>query len=181
MNNPSELQALLRPLQLADLADYKALRDAMLARHEQAFSSDAGQELARPAASYQTRLHRAAGGQALFTLGAWVQGRLVGALTCEREARGKTRHQAHLLGMMVADEHQGRGLGRALLLRALTMLGQEPGLEMVTLSVTASNRAALALYRSAGFVRYGRLPRAVRLPDGRYLDKDLMVRDLVAA
>ena len=45
---------------------------------------------------------------------------------------------------------------------------------MPTLSVTASNRAAVGLYESVGFVRYGRLPDAIRLPDGRRLDKDLM-------
>jgi ribosomal protein S18 acetylase RimI-like enzyme len=40
--------------------------------------------------------------------------------------------------------------------------------------VTASNRVAVGLYESMGFERYGRLPDAVRLPDGRRLDKDLM-------
>lgn len=167
--------ALLMP---ADLADYKRLRDGMLAGHEQAFSSDAAQERGRDAASYQARLHAEVGGRALFTLGAWMDGRLVGALTCEREARGKARHQAQLVGMMVDDMAQGRGLGRRLLQTALALLRRDPSLEMVTLSVTATNKRAYELYRRAGFVRYGRLPRALRMPDGRYLAKDLMVCDL---
>lgn len=103
---------------------------------------------------------------------------LVGALTCEREPRRKVQHIAHLIGMMVADSHRGRGIGRALLVAGIERLQATPGLAQVTLSVTAGNRAAVGLYESQGFVRYGCLPDAVRLPDGRRLDKALMFRRL---
>lgn len=169
---PSLLQ--LRLLTEGDLPAYKALRDAMLSRHETAFTSDADTERARDASSYRARLHPQAGGQALFTLGAWVDGQLVGALTCEQENRPKVRHMVHLLGMMVDDAHQGCGIGRELLAHAIALLRKEPVLEMVTLSVSAGNAAAMSLYRRAGFVRYGHLPRALRLPDGRVVAKDLM-------
>jgi ribosomal protein S18 acetylase RimI-like enzyme len=76
--------------------------------------------------------------------------------------------------MMVADTHRGRGIGRALLAATIARLQGLPDLAQVTLSVTASNRVAVGLYESMGFERYGRLPDAVRLPDGRRLDKDLM-------
>ena len=133
---------------------------------------------AREAASYRVRLHPQAGGKTLFTLGAWQGPRLVGALTCEHENRLKVRHIAHLIGMMVDDAVSGRGIGRHLLQQALTLLRREPLLETVTLSVTAGNRAAIALYRRAGFTRYGHLPRAIRLADGSYHAKDLMSLDL---
>ncbi|MCH8857355.1 MAG: GNAT family N-acetyltransferase, partial [Proteobacteria bacterium] len=81
---------------------------------------------------------------------------------------------AHLIGMMVADTHRGRGIGRALLAAAITRLRATPGLAQVTLSVTAGNQAAIGLYESQGFERYGRLTDAIRLPDGRRLDKELM-------
>lgn len=175
---PNEAQ--LRLMQPADLADYKSLRDAMLARHEDAFTSDAATEVARTAASYQPRLHASVGGSALFTLVAWQSGRMVGALTCEREPRRKVRHVAHLVGMMVADEAQGQGLGRRLLEQAMRLLRSEPELELVTLSVSAGNLAAVRLYESVGFSRYGLLPRAIRLPDGSYIDKALMACSLHA-
>jgi ribosomal protein S18 acetylase RimI-like enzyme len=171
----------LRLLREEHLAAYKALRDAMLAAHEDAFTSDAASELARSAESYRSRLTLGAGGTNLFTIGAWLGPELVGAVSCEREPRAKVRHTAHIVGMMVADAVQGRGIGRALLHSALRMLQAEPGIGLVTLSVTASNRGAAGLYRSMGFQRYGRLPRAIRLPDGRYLDKDLMYLELPAA
>jgi RimJ/RimL family protein N-acetyltransferase len=48
------------------------------------------------------------------------------------------------------------------------------GVEMLTLSVTSDNSAAIRLYERAGFVRYGRLDRAIRV-GATYYSKDLMV------
>src|SRR6218665_647092 len=129
----------IRLLRETDLPAYKALRDAMLARHPEAFTSDAETELQRDADSYRSRLSGGAGGGSLFTLTAWLDGRMVGAISAEHEARMKVRHIAHIVGMMVADEWHGRGIGRLLLDRALRLLEGEPRLELVTLSVTASN------------------------------------------
>jgi ribosomal protein S18 acetylase RimI-like enzyme len=168
-------ELVLRPMQESDLLAYKALRDAMLAGHPEAFTSDAETESRRDLASYRSRLPGGQGGATLFTLLAVDGDRVVGALTCEREPRRKVQHIAQLLGMMVADTHRGRGIGRALLAAAIARLQAVPGLAQLTLSVTASNRAAVGLYQSMGFQRYGRLPDAVRLPDGRRLDKDLML------
>lgn len=165
----------VRPLLEPDLIGYKALRDAMLAGHPEAFTSDADTESRRDLASYRSRLAGGCNGGTLFTLLALDGARIVGALTCEREPRRKVQHLAHLVGMMVADTHRGRGIGRTLLAEALDRLRATAGVAQVTLSVTAGNRAAIGLYESAGFVRYGRLPDAVRLPDGRRLDKDLML------
>jgi len=165
----------IRPLLEPDLLAYKALRDAMLAGHPEAFTSDAETESQRDLASYRGRLAGGSNGGTLFTLLALDGARVVGALTCEREPRRKVRHIAHLVGMMVADTHRGRGIGRALLAATIARLQATEGLAQVTLSVTASNRAAAGLYESVGFTRYGRLPDAVRLPDGRRLDKDLML------
>lgn len=164
----------LRLMQEVDLMGYKALRDAMLARHPEAFTSDAETEVRRDLASYRGRLAGGNNGTTLFTLVALDAGRVVGGLTCEREARQKVQHIAHLVGMMVADSHRGRGVGRALLGAALARLRATPGLAQVTLSVTAGNQAAIALYTGMGFERYGSLPDAIRLPDGRSLAKDLM-------
>lgn len=165
------IRAMLEP----DLLAYKALRDAMLAGHPEAFTSDAETERLRDLASYRSRLAGGSNGMTLFTLLALDGSRVVGALTCEREPRHKVQHLANLVGMMVADTHRGRGIGRALLAAGLDRVRATPGLAQITLSVTAGNRAAIGLYRSAGFERYGHLPDAIRLPDGRRLGKDLML------
>ncbi|HSN32911.1 MAG TPA: GNAT family N-acetyltransferase [Ideonella sp.] len=176
MPDATSLRAALRiaPLALADLPAYKALRDRMLAAHPHAFTSDAAAEAIKPASVYSSRLgyERQEGGH--FTIGAWRGARLVGAISCERDTRLKVRHVAQVVGMMVRDEAQGHGIGRALLDACIERARRADGLEMLTLSVTAGNDAAQRLYRAAGFTRYGTLPRAVKL-GGRYHDKDLMV------
>jgi ribosomal protein S18 acetylase RimI-like enzyme len=167
----------VRRLAPADLADYKALRDTMLTEHPSAFSSDALEGLSRSPESYRARLglERPEGGE--FTLGAWSDDRLIGAISCERDPRVKVRHIGHLIGMMVRDEVQGLGMGRSLLDACLAEARQASGLEMITLTVTAGNDAAIHLYERAGFVRYGRLPRAICVA-GTYYAKDQMVLTL---
>jgi ribosomal protein S18 acetylase RimI-like enzyme len=168
----------LRLLTETDLPAYKRLRDQMLMRHPDAFTSDAETECAREPQTYRTRLAGGSHGTCLFTLVLATEAELVGAISCERELRAKVRHIAHIAGMMVAPEMQGRGLGRQLLEAALSLLRKQEAIELVTLSVTRSNQSAIKLYEACGFVRYGRLEGAIRFADGRLLDKDLMSRRL---
>ena len=157
--------ATIRRLAPPDLVAYKALRDDMLVAYPESFTSDPAPE--RSADSYRARLglERPQGGE--FTLGAWADTRLVGAITCERDPRPKARHIGHLTGMMVRAEAQGSGIGRALLEACIAHARTADGLTMLTLSVTVGNDGALHLYERAGFVACGELPRAIRV-DGRY-------------
>ena len=165
----------IRRLVPADLAAYKALRDEVLAAHPESFSSDPAPE--RAPESYLARfgVQRPEGGE--FTLGAWHVGTLVGAVSCERDPRTKVRHIGHVIGMMVRAETQGRGVGRALLDACIAEARVANGLVMLTLTVTAGNAPAIHLYERAGFVRYGSLPRAIRV-DGVYHAKDQMTLSL---
>jgi ribosomal protein S18 acetylase RimI-like enzyme len=157
-----------------ELVAYKELRDAMLAAHPSAFSSDASEAHLRQPESYRSRLglERAEGGE--FTLGAWDGAALVGAISCERDARIKVRHIGHIVGMMVRDAVQGRGVGRALLAECIAFARRAEGLEMLTLSVTAGNLPAIGLYERFGFIRYGSLPHAICV-EGQYHTKDQMM------
>ena len=179
---------LIRLLTTADLAAYKALRDTGLQHDPSAFTSDHEAAHALPASTYAARLgqppddhfllgafRQATGPQDATTAGAAPT--LIGAVVCEREARRKVRHQAALLGMVVAPQARGQGVGRALITAFDALARQLPGLEQVLLSVTASNTAAVRLYEGAGFRRYGLLPRAVKI-DNAYHDKALMVKIL---
>ncbi len=162
-----------------DLAAYKALRDLMLAAHPEAFTSDAETELRRPPETYLARVAGAADGGWPFTLTAWRGDWLCGAITCERDERLKVRHIGQVVGMMVHPDACGRGVGRALLEACVALCLRRHGIEQLTLSVTSGSVGAIRLYERAGFVRYGRLERAVRVGN-RYHHKDLMVRQLRA-
>jgi ribosomal protein S18 acetylase RimI-like enzyme len=165
----------VRELAAHDLAAYKALRDEALARHDDAFTSDAASEATRTLDSYRARL--GGGDDGSFTLGAFEGDALVGALTIERDARAKVRHLGHLVGMIVDVRCQGRGIGRTLLEAAIDRARHDDELHQLTLTVTSTNAVAVRLYEQAGFIRYGRLPRAI-LTGGRFLDKDLMLLEL---
>lgn len=62
----------------------------------------------------------------------------------------------------IVPEHRGRGLGTALLLRALTGFRQA-GLRRAFLEVTAQNDGAIRLYRRLGFVRVRTVYKAVEV------------------
>ncbi len=82
-------------------------------------------------------------------------GEVIGSLGISREAHPVNSHVASL-GMMVAPEWRGRGVGSALLAEAIRW-ARDVGVEKVALSVFPDNEAARALYRKFGFVEEGRL------------------------
>ena len=66
-----------------------------------------------------------------------------------------------------------RGLGSRLLRACIDTARADPVLEMLFLTVTATNDTALRLYQRAGFSRHGTEPRSMRI-GGRTFDKALM-------
>ena len=154
---------IVRRLEADDLPAYKQLRDEMLARHPEAFTSDAGTEACRKPEDYRYRLglDDAEGGH--LTLGAWGGSDLLGAIGLERDLRLKVRHIGPVVGMMVRGPQQGRGIGRALLEALVDEARDGFGLELLTLTVTAGNISALRLYERAGFVTFGTLHKALKL------------------
>ena len=163
----------VRRLGRDDLPAYKALRDEMLAAHPEAFTSDAATERAKAPSAYLGRLglDRPDGGH--FSLGAYQGIELVGAISCERDERLKVRHIGHIVGMMVRPQARGAGVGQALLDACIALARQADGIELMTLSVTAGNRAAECLYARAGFTVHGTLKGAIKL-GVTALDKNLM-------
>lgn len=164
----------LRRLKPAELPTYKSLRDDMLVAYPEAFTSDAASARAMRPDDYRHRLglEREDGGH--FLLGAWVGRSLVGAIGCERDRSMKIHHIGKIVGMMVRSEMQHRGTGKALLDAAIGLARYAAGLEMLTLTVTASNAAAVRLYDRCGFRPCGTLPRAIKLGSA-YHDKHQMV------
>jgi ribosomal protein S18 acetylase RimI-like enzyme len=146
----------------------------MLAAHPEAYTSDAEAELRRPPETYLARVAGAADGGWPFTFTAWRGGWMCGAVTCERDERVKVRHIAQVVGMMVHPAARGSGIGQALLEACIDQARRLEGTELLSLSVTSGSGQAIRLYERAGFVRYGRLERAVRI-GSVYHHKDLMV------
>jgi ribosomal-protein-alanine N-acetyltransferase len=98
----------------------------------------------------------------------WTRGNFIDALShgyvCRvEEGDGQIRGyavlrpvlgEAELLSVGVSATHQRKGLGRAIL-REMLREARERNIRRVFLEVRASNTAAIALYRSAGFGEIG--------------------------
>jgi diaminopimelate decarboxylase len=87
-------------------------------------------------------------------------GRVVGHLYVERESHPVTSHVASL-GIAVAADVRGRGVGTALMSEAFAW-ARSVGIDKIVLSVYPHNVGAIALYRKFGFVEEGRLARHSR-------------------
>jgi len=98
------------------------------------------------------------------TLVALAAGEVVGELRVESSWLGFGE-----IGMMVAADWRGRGVGTALVAAALEW-ARARGLHKLTLSVFPHNEAAIALYRKFGFVEEGRRIRHIRRTNGELWD-----------
>jgi putative acetyltransferase len=73
------------------------------------------------------------------------------------------------IGMMVARDWRGRGVGTALMEHAIAW-AREQGLHKLALDVFAHNEPAIALYRKLGFVEEGRHVKHYRRSNGELWD-----------
>jgi ribosomal protein S18 acetylase RimI-like enzyme len=89
---------------------------------------------------------------------------IVGSLHIEA-----SRHGFGELGMAVAREWRGCGVGSALLAAAIEW-ARERGLHKLSLSVFPHNAGAIALYRKFGFVEEGRHVKQYRRASGELWD-----------
>src|SRR5438093_4005314 len=80
-----------------------------------------------------------------------------------------SRHGFGEIGMAVAREWRGRGVGSALLAAAIEW-ARERGLHKLSLGVFAHNAAAIGLYRKFGFVEEGLRVKHYRRANGELWD-----------
>lgn len=110
-----------------------------------------------------------------------IDGRAVGLVTIARSRfGGRASENGHVgvLGILVDRRYRGRGLGEAMMRRALELARGQ--FEVVRLLVFSVNVRAKRLYERLGFRTTGHLEAEV-LRDGRYLDEEMMMLDLRGA
>ena len=78
------------------------------------------------------------------------------------------------LGMLVAQEWRGKGVGRALLEAGIEWARAEPAVHKIALQHWPHNRAAHRLYLALGFLVEGRLRRHYRRSHGEVWDAIVM-------
>ena len=152
----------VRTLHAGDVAAFRTLRLAALRECPTAFSSSYEEECDIP---LEQSAKRMAPDRDHVIFGAFEGEQLVGSTGLAREGPRKLAHKAVIWGVYVAPAFRQRGIGRALLQRALTYAAALPGLRRVILGVNTANPAAIALYKSMGFEPFG-LERGFLLVDG---------------
>jgi RimJ/RimL family protein N-acetyltransferase len=142
---------LVRPAGPADAASFVELWKAVAA--EKRFIRT--EVVDRPVRYYRRRFLRKTWGDEQATIVAVHGDRVIGHLHIAREESPYTRHVASL-GMTVAADWRGRGVGSALMTEAIRW-AHSMGIEKLALSVYPDNEVARALYRKFGFREEGRL------------------------
>jgi ribosomal protein S18 acetylase RimI-like enzyme len=144
---------LIRHLTPGDAPSFQVLRLAALREAPTAFGSSYEEEKDHPLSTFEEWL---AVKSDRGPLGAFEDGTLVGIACLGRESLKKRSHKAFIWGMYVVPHARRKGVGRTLLLEALTFARSIPEVQQVNLCVNASNTSAIHLYHSCGFREFGR-------------------------
>jgi L-amino acid N-acyltransferase YncA len=110
----------------------------------------------------------------VFFLVAETAGKVI-ASSSFRARGGYAEHVADL-GIVVKKGYRDIGVGIGMM-TALVERARKLGLEMLALTVFASNKRAMHIYEKVGFVQVGRIPKAF-LKDDEYVDQIIMVKAL---
>ena len=89
-----------------------------------------------------------------------VDGNIVGTASVDSIGENKVKHRAEL-GVAIDKAFCGVGIGRALI-TACIECAKEAGYSQLELEVVSENSNAIALYKSMGFIEFGRNPRGFR-------------------
>jgi L-phenylalanine/L-methionine N-acetyltransferase len=104
-----------------------------------------------------------------------ADGKVIGQAGLHNLHASMRRAHVRLLGIGVAPEWQGRGVGRQLVGRLLDWADNWTTVLRIELTVHADNDRAVALYKSMGFAEEGR-HRAYAIKNGKYVDAFCMAR-----
>ena len=165
MNSLTEAPT-IRPLSATDAEAFQALRRVVTADNPVPMGLTLDEEHTRPIEGFRDQLSYPFP-NAVF--GAFLAGALVGTAAVAWPSKfPSSRHKTNLWGVFVTPACRGRGLGRALVVRAITH-AFENGVRRVNLQVFTPNVQAVSLYASLGFEVYGNEPEAICI-NGHYHD-----------
>lgn len=151
----------------------KELRLRALQDTPQAFGTSYNEALARSDDYWRDSLERSGKGVEWWYF-AKLDRKLVGMMGGKRETHEKLSHQAEIVGVYVAPEARGLGVGSKIMEAMLEAIGKSDGIRSVGLHVTVGQESAYALYKKFGFVERGRVPDDIRVGDKYYETIDMV-------
>ncbi len=145
------------------------LRLEALEREPHAFGESPAEHQARSVDEVRARLQP---GEA-FVIGAFADGHLIGTAGFFRRQNLKEKHKGQIWGVYVTEGWRRNGAGRRMLVELLKRAQQQPGLEVILLTVATNQTAARQLYLSMGFEPFGCERCALKIGDS-YVDEEHM-------
>ena len=165
----------IRALTADDVEAYWQCRLEALERDAEAFSSSVEDHLKLSRDEIRRRLTTDPANN--FVLGVFASGKLLGTAGFVRETQPKLRHKGRVWGVYLNAELRGKGIGRRLMRAVLERAAKIDGVEQILLSVATTQTAAVALYRSLGFIPWGREEGALKIGE-RYIDEEYLALQL---
>ena len=160
----------IRRLTSDDVDIWRELRLEALSHFPENFLTTHAEEAARSDAERAEMLGR----RRVFF--AAVDGVPAGTAALDPETAAPEAHRVSLNAFYARPAFHGGGVAQALVDHVIAVASSE-GFLQIELIVASDNPRAIRFYARNGFVPWGRLPRAVRLPD-RYQDDLYMMRAL---
>lgn len=114
-------------------------------------------------------------GRSDLPLVALIDGELIASAGLHPAGPALRRRHVMSLGLAVAPQAQGRGVGKALMAALIDYADNWAQVLRIELGVYVDNERAIALYQRFGFEIEGR-QRGYALRDGRYVDSYAMAR-----
>jgi len=110
-----------------------------------------------------------------YMLVATVDGEVVGHAGLHRAGHSPRRAHAMMLGIVIRQDWQGKGVGRTLMQALVELADGWLPVTRIELTVFVDNERAIELYRRFGFEIEG-THKSYALRDGRYVDTYAMAR-----
>jgi ribosomal protein S18 acetylase RimI-like enzyme len=159
----------VRRLSGTDVKSYRNIRLEALKTFPMAYGTSYKEAQDRSLESFRQSIENSA------LLGVYCERVLCGIASFQAATGGQSKHIGHIYQMYIRPDRQNNGLG--LLLLTTIFKHAETRVKQIHLGVGTQNKAALALYKKAGFEIYGTERRALYIND-QYLDEHLMVKFL---
>lgn len=161
-----------------DAGAFQTLRLRGLRESPGAFGSTLEEEVGRSIEEVAERLVESRAAPRRATFGAFDEnGALIGVVALVQQGYLKSRHKASVFAMYVAPDARGRGVGRALVEKAIEHARTWEGVDRLTLTVTVTQEAARRLYLAVGFTLFGSEPDGLR-QDGEPTTMEYMTLSL---
>jgi len=113
-------------------------------------------------------------GNALYMV-AEVEGKVIASSSVTKR-RFSCEDHAGNLGIIIKSGYRGVGIGTEMM-KTLIDQARKMGLKILTLTVFATNKIAIHVYKKVGFKEVGRIPKAIYRNE-KYIDRIIMVKEI---